>query len=288
LASLAVWMMMTGQPFPSRAEDILQPKYYNVNMVIQAVSTFFIFFAPVHFFAMICYRKPFKYLGFNSHFNLKQIFLIIGLLILTFPLSGALANLNNIIPIPHNWAVKFKAWEAAREAEEMALIQITSFSKYIISLFIIAFLPALFEETFFRAGMQNFLTRWFKGPWIAIIVTAIIFSLVHISYYGFLVRFALGVVLGLVFYYSGSVWLNILFHFLFNGVQVTILYIMTMKGTKDAKDIGENFPLWGGLIAFVALIYLFKIFKQTSLVEKEKYKEENIIEDDLAWTKNQS
>ncbi len=33
IASLAVWMMMTGQPFPSHAEDILQPKYYNVNMV---------------------------------------------------------------------------------------------------------------------------------------------------------------------------------------------------------------------------------------------------------------
>ena len=51
LASIAVWSMMTGQPFPLKTEEILQPKYYKVNMVLQAVSTFLIFFVPVHFFS---------------------------------------------------------------------------------------------------------------------------------------------------------------------------------------------------------------------------------------------
>jgi len=45
-------------------------------------------------------------------------------------------------------------------------------------------------------------------------VTSIIFSIIHLSFYGFLVRFALGIVLGFIFYYSGSLWLSILFHFL--------------------------------------------------------------------------
>ena len=53
MATFAVWAMMTGQSFPLKVEDILQPKYYNVNMVIQVVSTFFIFFVPVYFFAAI-------------------------------------------------------------------------------------------------------------------------------------------------------------------------------------------------------------------------------------------
>ena len=226
LASFAVWTMMTGQPFPTKAEDILQPQYYKVNMVLQAVSTFFIFFVPVHFFALICYRKPFAYMGFNFRFNFKQVLLVIGILILTFPLSGALATLNKILPISEYWAAKFKAMELAREAQEAALININSFSRFIISLVVIAFLPAVFEETFFRGGLQNLFTRWFKGPWVAILLTAVIFSLIHLSYYGFLVRFALGVVLGFIFYYSGSLWLNILLHFLFNGVQVTAMYVM--------------------------------------------------------------
>ena len=283
--SIALWSMMTHRPVLMIESDIMKPEFYNAIMTMQVVSTFFIFFVPVYFFAMICYRKPYKYLGYNFHFNYKQVFLLVGILLLTFPLSGALANLNKILPIPEHWAVKFKAMEAAREAQEAALIQITSFSKYIISLIVIALLPAVFEETFFRGGMQNLFTRWFKGPWIAIIFTGIIFSLVHLSYYGFLVRFALGIALGLIFYYSGSLWLNILCHFLFNGIQVTILYVMTVGGIKDKKDIESNFPLWIGIVALALLFYLFKSFKQRSEIEKAKYVEEIFFDDEFHnWT----
>ena len=288
MASFAIWSMMTGQSFPLREEDILQPKYYNVNMVLQAVSTFFIFFVPVHFFAAICYRKPLQYMGFNFRFNFKQILLVIGILILTFPLSGALGTLNKILPISQYWAAKFKAMELAREAQEAALININSFSKYIISLLVIGLLPAVFEEIFFRGGVQNLLTRWFKGPWVAIIFTAIIFSLIHLSYYGFLVRFALGMVLGFIFYYSGSLWLNILLHFLFNGIQVTALYVMTMNGVKD-KNVEDNFPIWIGLIALALLVYLFKLFKQTSAIKQSQYVEEITLDDEFHnWTANNS
>ena len=99
LASFAIWTMMTGQPFPLNADEMLQPKYFNVNMVLQGALTFFIFFVPVHFFALICYRKPFKYLGFHFHFNFKQFLLAIGILILAILLIAPIAYLNKIIPI---------------------------------------------------------------------------------------------------------------------------------------------------------------------------------------------
>lgn len=286
LATFAVWTMMTGQSFPLKPEDILQPKYFKVNMVLQVVSTFFMFFVPVHFFALICYRRPFTYLGFNFHFNYKQVLLLIGILILTFPLSGALSTLNNILPIPQNWAAKFKALELSREAQEAALININSFTRFIISLIVIAFIPAILEETFFRGGMQNLFTRWFKGPWMAIILTSIIFSLIHLSFYGFFVRFALGVVLGFIFYYSGSLWLSILFHFLFNGVQVTVLYVMTMNGIKN-KNIEESFPYWMGAIALLLLLYLFKLYKQISARKQAQYADEITPDDEFHnWANN--
>ena len=86
------------------------------------------------------------------HINYRQILLLLFILFLTFPLSGALAELTELLPIPQSWELKFKEWEAAREVQEAALIQITSFRKYIISLFIIALLPAIFEETRLRPG----------------------------------------------------------------------------------------------------------------------------------------
>ena len=282
LASLAIWMMMTGIPFPSKTSEILQPQFYKVNMVMQAVSTFLIFFMPVHFFAMICYKKPYEFMGFNFRINHKQFFLVVGILILTFPLSGALSELTKMIPLPQDWAMKFKAMELARQSQEAALIHIDSLSKFFISLFVIALLPAIFEETFFRGGLQNFLTRWFKNPWAAIIFTSLIFSLIHLSYYGFIVRFALGVILGCIFYYSKNLWLSILLHFLFNGVQVVALYVITITGVKDKKDLETSFPIWTGAVALALLIYLFKLYKTTSAIELSKYPEQ-VVENDTDW-----
>lgn len=271
LISAILWLGMTGRPILSMANDISNPKYYGAVMLIQAVSTFFMFFLPVFFTALICYRNPAKFIGFNNRINFKQVLIVLAILILTFPLSGALAELTKMIPISKSMEVKFKAMETSREAQEAVLININSFSRYIFSMIIIGLLPAIFEEVCFRGGLQNILTRWFKGPWIAIIITSIIFSAIHISYYGFFVRFALGVALGLVYYYSGSIWLNILFHFLYNGIQVTALYFATMQGNKNAKDIEENFPLWAGAIALILIIYALIKFRQISLLQQEKY-----------------
>lgn len=289
IVSVAIWMMMTGRPILAMADDMLKPQYYYAIMAIQGASTFFMFFLPVYIFALICYHKPSKFLGFNTNVNYKQVLIVIGILLLTFPLSGALANLNELIPIPKTWALKFKAMEDARAVQEGALININSFSKYLVSLFIIGLLPGLFEEMCFRAGLQNIFVRWFKAPWVAIIFTSIIFSLIHISYYGFLVRFALGGILGFIFYYSGSLWLSVFFHFLYNGLQVTVLYAITLSGKKETKDIEQNFPLWAGVIALFLIIYLFKKFKEYSLLQKQKQVEDNIPDDEFHnWATAQS
>ena len=289
LVSAGAWMMMTGKSVFSIEKDMLNPAYYNATMTLQIISTFFLFFVPVYFFALICYRKPARFIGFSKNMNARQVILLLAILLLTFPLSGALAELNKIIPIPTSWATKFKVMEDSRSAQEAALININSFPKYIISLIVIGLLPGLFEEVAFRSGVQNLLTKWFKGPVIAIILTSILFSLVHTSYYGFLVRFALGVILGLVFYYSGNIWLSVLFHFLYNGIQVTALYFFTLAGTKDQKDIEENFPLWAGFVALLLIIYLFFQFRKISLIQKEKINDDDVPDDDFHnWATAQS
>lgn len=120
------------------------------------------------------------------------------------------------------------------------------------------------------------MVKWSKNPWVAIIVTAILFSVIHYSYYGFLVRFALGIILGLVFYYTGNLWLAILMHFLYNGIQVTALYLINSSGVKAPKDIEENFPIWAGVIAFVLIIYAFIRLKEISSTIKPKSEEINL------------
>ena len=280
LVSVLVWTMMTGQSPTNLEKDMANPDYYYAVIMLQAVSTFFIFFLPSWIFAMICYSKPARFTGLQTRFNIKQIVWVILILALTFPLSGALSEMAKVIPLPKDWKAKFDAMETAREAQEAILIKINSLSKYIISMALIGILPAVFEELLFRGVIQNVLTKWFKGPWAAILVTAFIFSIIHMSFYGFFVRFALGIILGLVFYYSGSLWLAIIFHFLYNGIQVTALYIFNMGDNPNVKDVEGNFPIWAGVVALVFLIYALKRFKQVSWKEQEVFEYKDVDDPD--------
>ncbi|MCW5913739.1 MAG: CPBP family intramembrane metalloprotease [Chitinophagaceae bacterium] len=264
MVSGIIWMLWTGRSIFALQTELLNPEYYYQVMVIQGVSTLFIFLIPVLAFAAICYRKVDLFLGTGTPFSNKQILLVIALLVISFPLGGALAEINQIIPIPHSWELKFKEWEAAREQQEAALIKIDTLGKYLMSMVMIAILPAIFEEFFFRGGLQNLLTRWMGGAVGAIILTSVIFSAFHGSYYGFLVRLALGVILGCIYYLSGSIWLSALFHFLFNGVQVTALYLFRESENINSKDIEQNFPIWSGAIALILLIWVFRAFKKES------------------------
>jgi len=97
------------------------------------------------------------------------------------------------------------------------------------NLLVVAIIPAIGEELLFRGVIQKLLHRWFAHPHWAIIVTAFIFSAMHIQFLSFLPRFFLGLVLGYLFYWSGSVWLTILLHFINNAVA-TVFYFYFYGG----------------------------------------------------------
>jgi membrane protease YdiL (CAAX protease family) len=125
-------------------------------------------------------------------------------------------------------------------------------------------MPAFVEETFFRGTLQQLFIRWFRNPWVGIIVTSILFSAIHFSYFGFLTRAMLGVVLGLLFYYGKSIWLNILAHFLNNAVAVTALYLGVLNGKQPKEAMDDHFPLWLSVAGTVFLVYLLINFKKIS------------------------
>ena len=99
----------------------------------------------------------------------------------------------------------------------------------------LAVMPAIFEELFFRVGMQQLLGKWFKNDHIAVVVTALIFSFMHLDMSGFFVRFVMGLVLGYVFLYSRSIVPNVMLHFLNNAVATISTYVAFRKGASMAE-----------------------------------------------------
>jgi len=269
LAGMVVWTAMTGHGFFSGLKtfekDILNPQYANAARVMQMVSVLFMFFIPAVVTARLMSRTPFKYLGFREGFNSRQLALTVGIIIICLPLVGALGELNQAIPLTKSLETIFKKLEDNYNEQVEALATMHSSAEFIFSLVVMALFPAIFEETIFRGALQQILVAWFKKPMLAIIVTSIIFSAVHISYFGFLPRFALGVVLGLLFYYSKSIWLNMTAHFLNNAFAISYMYYLYTNG-KPLKDANtESGPVWMGIPALILVILLLRYFQQVSL-----------------------
>ena len=95
---------------------------------------------------------------------------------------------------------------------------------------------------------------------VAVWLSAFIFSFIHFQFYGFLPRMFLGLLLGYLFYYSGSLWTSILMHFVNNGAAVVISYLQ-YKGRidVDVDHFGATDNVWllaASLIVTVGLIVL--------------------------------
>ena len=281
LAAGALWVAMTGKSIFTMAQDMLDPKNASAIRVVQLVSTFIIFFLPAWAMAMILNRKPFRFLGFNNYITLRQAGIVWLIVLAAIPFAGSLAELNKLIPVSAKWATRFKDMEDAYAAQVKVLSKIGGPGEYLLSLLIMAIAPALFEETLFRGGLQNLLTRLTRNPWIAIGVTSIIFSAIHFSFYGFIPRIALGVVLGLLFYYSENLWLPIIAHALNNSLVVTQIYYYTLKGKPVEEAMNETYPLWYGLIALGILVILFRTFRINSgeVLKAKKPKEDVALEE---------
>ena len=275
LLSVLVWMMMTGS-FPANIEkDLLNPAFGNAAKLMQLVASFGMFFLPAFFYAMLVNKKPLTHLGFRSLMSKKQLLFVVIIVLVGLFLSGALGELNEMIPISKKWALKFHKWEDEYSDQIMAMANMKTFWDYLFTLTVIALAPAIFEEVLFRGGFQQLFIKWFGNVWIGIIVTSILFSAVHVSYYGFLPRAALGVILGLLFYYSKNIWLNILAHFLNNGIAVTQLYAMSKNGKIPKEALEDNMPFFSGTLSVLptillvaagifALIPLMRAFKKES------------------------
>jgi len=126
------------------------------------------------------------------------------------------------------------------------------------NLLVIAIIPAIGEELIFRGVIQKLLTRWFTHPHWAIIATAFIFSAMHIQFLSFLPRFFLGLVLGYLFYWSGSIWLTILVHFI-NNAMATVFYYYYFGGFTGNYMEKAGTPEKDQFLAFIGAVAGFSI-----------------------------
>lgn len=263
--SVPVWQQMTGISFKKMQENMTNPACADAIKVIQVITVITGLLFPAVLTAFLLNRKPLRLMGFKTAISWKQAGLAVAILVTGLIISGSLSYINQHIPLSDSLRRKFDGMEKDYMDQAAAILSLNTTGQYILSLFIMAFLPALCEEALFRAGLQNFLTRAVKNPWISILIVSLLFSLSHVSYYGFLSRFFLGMILGFLYHYSRSIWPSVLAHFLNNALVVTVLFISGRQGKPVTEAMKESTDgSWWGILLVPAIIGLFIVFRNSS------------------------
>lgn len=138
-----------------------------------------------------------------------------------------------------------------------------------LNILVVGVLPAIGEEFFFRGFLQRVSQRWGLSTISAILIVALLFSLVHLQFSGFLPRFFLGLLLGYLFYLTKSIWIPVFLHLIHN-VSIVAL---AAKSLDPQKEISMNqqyiVPVVGLLIAaLIVFYYSRKLRKSRSKSDK--------------------
>lgn len=248
--------------------DLSDAAVVSATKLVQAVSTIAFFLVPSLVFAYLSDRKPLQYAGFRQ--PTPMIYYLIGLLVIfaCFPMVAWLGDINDHLHLPPSMQ---KTEKMLRDAEAMQnaylrkILVMENPIDLINMLVVLALLPAIAEELFFRGILQRIFIQMTRRPWIGIIITAIIFSALHGQFLGFIPRMVLGIVLGALYWYSGSLYPGMLAHFLNNAVQIVFVYVSPEFLEKDIHFSAAIIA--GSTLVVVALTWWMARITQTSYAE---------------------
>jgi len=266
-ASLIVYSM-SGIDF-KKGLDLTDPRMVNVMKLIQAISSVLLFIVPPFLFARFTFTGNYGYfLGFRNAEKANMYILAILGMLMAMPFVIWLGHINEMIPLP----------EYLTRMEEDTVKQLTAILKVknvwdiVLNVFIIALLPAVGEELFFRGALQRVVIQLTRNPWVGIVLTAVLFSALHFQFSGFLPRLFLGIVLGAFYWFSGSIYTSMIAHFANNAVQVIAAsyapeYVEKNPQTPVLAAVASGIVVW-------AILWYFQ--KQSTITYSKVYETDEL------------
>lgn len=189
-------------------------------LLIQFLGLFVI---PTLLFGYFSDPQPMKYLGLQKPFS--PSFWILGLAVMLFaiPLVDLLGFVNQKLAFgrAHDY---FKTMEEDAAKQIKFMLSRHTPGELFKNLVFIAVFAGVGEELFFRGVLQRLFIRVTKNAWMGIVLAALLFSAMHLQFFGFFPRLFLGVVLGAIYWYSGSLLAAMLAHFAYDALMIILVY----------------------------------------------------------------
>ena len=262
---------------PAMGSIALFPQPLSVNELkwVQLIQTAALFLLPPFLMAFLWAKQPLEWLKLKSEtrgYGLWAIFLML----MALPAINLVGYFNQQMSLPA-FLEPLEQWMKTAEANAAHLteqfLSVTAFDGLIINILLMALLPAVAEELTFRGVLQNLFevkdeTLKKKGNrvHIAIWCSAILFSAIHMQFYGFLPRMLMGALFGYALVWTGSLWIPILMHFTNNAMAV-ILYFLAIRSGWDmdkVDTIGTNDTLWLGVVSMILTIVGIYAFRRST------------------------
>lgn len=221
-------------------------------------------------------ERPYSnYFPINNKKILTFAFLIFIFLFALNPVMEVVSEWNLKMKLPESIS-SLESWMYQKEEEMKDLteniVMVDSVKLLFANLLVMALVPAVVEEFYFRGSLQNICNRIFKNTHAAIWITAIIFSLIHLQFYGFFPRMILGVIFGYSLYWSGNIWVPVIGHFI-NNATVTLLGFYYHQQGKTFDDLQQaSLTDWYFIIPSIIFsiaigLYFYKIRNKNEYVE---------------------
>ncbi|MFN4235144.1 MAG: lysostaphin resistance A-like protein [Bacteroidia bacterium] len=262
---------------PDILSELELPHVLKAMKFLQLINAIGLFILPSLLFAFLIHKKGNDYLKWNKGSNLV-LFLIVPLLMLASqPLINLSAEINKHLQLP-DFLKQVEIWmqrsENNAEVITKAFLAGTDLNTYLFNLFLIAIIPAIGEELMFRGIIQRILNEWTKNIHLAIWISAILFSAMHLQFYGFLPRMLMGALFGYIFYWSGSLWIPILAHFINNALAVSLHFLMNNGFQIEfLEEIGTG----NNAVFFVScsIIIMFLLLLQFYFLRNENFMDDD-------------
>lgn len=263
MTGISVFELQNAKSF-----DLRNPAMLTFMRGMILLQFLFLFTIPSLLFAYYSDPQPAQYLGLKSPPQSIYWFFGLLLIIVAYPFVEYIGYLNQKIPFGAETEKWMKGMEEEASRQIKFMLRERTPAELIKNLVFISLFAGIGEELFFRGILQRIFIRMTENPWMGIVLTAAIFSGIHFQFYGFFPRFFLGILLGAIYWYSGSIWTAILAHFLYDAAVILVVYFnpQLLENTEATIIQGQHLQLLlGAVVSLVLTVLLLVQMKKKSV-----------------------
>lgn len=240
--------------------------YPDALRTLQLISAAGTFLLPALAVAWLCSNNPAGYLCMKKSPDTKVLLLTLVSMFLMSSAISLIGLLNKEMVLPPFMA-PVEDWMKEQEAVAEQLTNMLLAGKGVVTLLfnllVIAIAAGITEEFLFRGALQRVLSKWTSNHHLVIWTAAIVFSIFHMQFYGFLPRMLLGAYFGYLLYWSQNIWIPVFAHFINNAVVVISMSDNRLKENEFITgEVSDTNLLPYTALATVTLLLFFLCVRQ--------------------------